>query len=391
MENIRELFLTKTIPDLLSSEFDMPYIKFVFDKETLIGLKDYLDKKDANTYYKGLKSIEYLFDIYNDQEEGRIDELSIQVHDSNKFFNLLEEIIKAYSKGEYYALVKPYNFIRSIWLRMGIKDINNVEEFLERQLKFIENDKLLTGFNTICELSENESLGYSIRNNEDWFETNKSISFGIYKDGEDIFDTKRYYFPAIHYGLSKENNVPTCFIYGIQTLNTYFSKDKTIKEKLQPIRKKLRNKNVSSDFIIGLSSFLDFLYDNGIKDIEIPTLQVFNYMYHEHLSDNIKNNYNSYSDEEKQELEKSFEEGKRDDKELDYIHTKGMVSRFVDKQDIISHNKTERLIETVYELINLNPSIELVSEPFINGENMVLHLNGKTDILKDYNKKERTI
>ena len=391
MENIRELFLTKTIPDLLSSEFDMPYIKFVFDKETLIGLKDYLDKKDANTYYKGLKSIEYLFDIYNDQEEGRIDELSIQVHDSNKFFNLLEEIIKAYSEGEYYALVKPYNFIRSIWLRMGIKDINNVEEFLERQLKFIENDKLLTGFNTICELSENESLGYSIRNNEDWFETNKSISFGIYKDGEDIFDTKRYYFPAIHYGLSKENNVPTCFIYGIQTLNTYFSKDKTIKEKLQPIRKKLRNKNVSSDFIIGLSSFLDFLYDNGIKDIEIPTLQVFNYMYHEHLSDNIKNNYNSYSDEEKQELEKSFEEGKRDDKELDYIHTKGMVSRFVDKEDIISHNKTERLIETVYELINLNPSIELVSEPFINGENMVLHLNGKTDILKDYNKKERTI
>ena len=391
MENIRELFLTKTIPDLLSSEFDMPYIKFVFDKETLIGLKDYLDKKDANTYYKGLKSIEYLFDIYNDQEEGRIDELSIQVHDSNKFFNLLEEIIKAYSKGEYYALVKPYNFIRSIWLRMGIKDINNVEEFLERQLKFIENDKLLTGFNTICELSENESLVYSIGNNEDWFETNKNISFGIYKDGEDIFDTKRYYFPAIHYGLSKENNVPTCFIYGIQTLNTYFSKDKTIKEKLQPIRKKLRNKNVSSDFIIGLSSFLDFLYDNGIKDIEIPTLQVFNYMYHEHLSDNIKNNYNSYSDEEKQELEKSFEEGKRDDKELDYIHTKGMVSRFVDKQDIISHNKTERLIETVYELINLNPSIELVSEPFINGENMVLHLNGKTDILKDYNKKERTI
>ena len=391
MENIRELFLTKTIPDLLSSEFDMPYIKFVFDKETLIGLKNYLDKKDANTYYKGLKSIEYLFDIYNDQEEGKIDELSIQVHDSNKFFNLLEEIIKAYSEGEYYALVKPYNFIRSIWLRMGIKDINNVEEFLERQLKFIENDNLLTGFNTICELSENESLVYSIGNNEDWFETNKNINFGIYKDGEDIFDNKRYYFPAIHYALSKENNVPTCFIYGIQTLNTYFSKDKTIKEKLQPIRKKLRNKNVSSDFIIGLSSFLDFLYDNGIKGIEIPTLQVFNYMYHEHLSDSIKNNYNSYTDEEKQELEKSFEEGKHDDKELDYIHTKGMFSRFADKEDVISYNKTERLIQTVQELININPEIELVSEPFINGENMVLHLNGKTDILKDYNKKERTI
>ena len=51
MENIRKLFLTKTIPDLISEEFDMPYIKFIFDKETLKHLKDYLD------VYLGIKII----------------------------------------------------------------------------------------------------------------------------------------------------------------------------------------------------------------------------------------------------------------------------------------------------------------------------------------------
>lgn len=386
MENIRKLFLTKTIPDLISEEFDMPYIKFIFDKETLKHLKDYLDKDDTEEYYKGLKSIEYLFNLYNEEEK---DELSIQVHDSDKFFNLLEELIKEYSKRENRSLVHPYNFIRSIWLRMGVNDINNVEEFLERQLTFLKTDSLLTGTNTVCKIGEQEDLLYIVKNNEDWFETNQNITFAIFKEGEDIFDTKKYSFPAIHYGLSKENNISTCFIYGIQSLNEYQAKE--IKEKLQPIKKELRNKNVSPEFIISLSLFLDFLYDHNVKDIEIPTLQVFNYTYHEHISDSTKEKYNSYSEEEKQELEKNYEEGKYDDKELEYMHTKKMISRFVDKEDIISYNKTERLIQTVQELININPEIELVSEPFINGENLVLHINGKTNILKDYNKKERTI
>jgi hypothetical protein len=386
MENIRKLFLTKTIPDLISEEFDMPYIKFIFDKETLKHLKDYLDKDDTEEYYKGLKSIEYLFNLYNEEEK---DELSIQVHDSNKFFDLLEELIKEYSKREYRSLVHPYNFIRSIWLRMGVNDINNVEEFLERQLTFLKTDSLLTGTNTVCKIGEQEDLLYIVKNNEDWFETNQNITFAIFKEGEDIFDTKKYSFPAIHYGLSKENNIPTCFIYGIQSLHEY--QDKTIKEKLQQIKKRLRNKNVSPEFIISLSLFLDFLYDHKVKDIEIPTLQVFNYTYHEHISDSTKEKYKNYSEEEKQELEKNYEEGKHDDKELEYMHTKKMISRFADKEDIISYNKTERLIQTVQELININPEIELVSEPFINGENLVLHINGKTNILKDYNKKERTI
>ena len=387
MENIRKLFLTKTIPDLVSEEFDMPYIKFIFDKETLKHLKDYLDKDDTEEYYKGLKSIEYLFDLYNEEEK---DELSIQVHDSDKFFNLLEELIKEYSKREYSSLVHPYNFIRSIWLRMGVNDINNVEEFLERQLRFLKNDSLLYQTNSVYKLDEKEELVYNIGNNEDWFETNNRITFGIYRTGEDIFDTRRYDFPSIHYGFSKENNIPTCFIYGIQSLST-FLKDKTIKEKIQPIKKELRNKNVSPEFIISLSLFLDFLYDHNVKDIEIPTLQVFNYIYHEHISNKTKKKYDSYSEEEKQELEKNYEEGKYDDKELEYMHTKKMISRFADKEDIISYNKTERLIQTVQELININPEIELVSEPMINGENLVLHVNGKTNILKDYNKKERTI
>ena len=73
------------------------------------------------------------------------------------------------------------------------------------------------------------------------------------------------------------------------------------------------------------------------------------------------------------------------------MHTKKMVSRFVDKQDSISYNKTERLIYTFLEIINNNDSIKLVSEPYGQSDNMVINLYGKTNVLSDYNKKKRTI
>ena len=49
-----------------------------------------------------------------------------------------------------------------------------------------------------------------------------------------------------------------------------------------------------------------------------------------------------YSPEEREELEKRYQQGDRSDKVLDYLHTKSMIPRFVGKEDIISQNKTER-------------------------------------------------
>lgn len=388
MKDIKNTFLTKTIPDFLSWEYDMPYIKFVFDKDTLKSFNNSLIKEDLS-YYKGLKSIEYLCDIHKQWLSGE-DEIYIVVHDSNRFFSLLEKLIQTYpKKKDNHKLLDSDNFIRSIWLRMGPSDIDHVEEFLERQLTFLNNSSVVPKYRELEDIGNSEVLAYRVHENDDWFETNQNIVFSVRKYDGDIFDgNKDYDFPAIHFALSRENGKPTCFIYGIQSINGLHDED--VKKDIQPIRKSLRNKYVSPDFVIGLSLFLDFLYDNKIEDIEVPILQVFNYPYHEHLSSSIYDNYSGYAEEDREEIERLYEKGDRSDKVLDYMHTKGMVSRFVDKQDLISQNKTERFYNTFLELIRRYPCIELVSEPFIHSENMKIHLNGKIDLFSNLNTKKRT-
>jgi len=385
MEDIRKIFLMKTIPDFLSWEFDMPYIKFLFDLDTLKSFNNYLDKDD-NDYNKGLNSIKYLTQIYQESKTDK-DQLYIPVHDSKRFFELLEKLVESYSKKKGHALLNHYNFIRSIWLRMGVNDINDVEGFLERQITFIRGEAALPDYKEIKKFDEHNFLAYSVNENDDWFEINKNIVFSLRRSPESFLEpVVDYSFPAIHFAFGKSDGKITCFIYGIQSLNECHNEE--IKNDLQPIRKKLRNKSVSADFIIGLSLFFDYLYDQGVTNIEIPTLQVFNYLYHVYLSKNIFDNFSSYTESDIAEIEDLINQGVYTDKVTDYLHTKKMTNRFVDKEDSISYNKSERLINILLELVDRYPTIELMSEPFIHGENLKIKLNGKANILADYCQKK---
>ena len=388
MENIKEVFLTKTIPDFLRWEINMPYIKFLFDLETIKSLESCLDKKSDN-YSKGLSSIQYLTQIYEDSKNGK-DDIYIKIHDSERFFKLLDEAVQSYFLKSGHGLINHYNFIRSIWLRMGVSDILDVEGFLERQINFIKNEPVLNDHKEIARLSNNEILSYRVNENEDWFETNKNIIFSIRRIPYSFLKPDiDYDFPAIHFAISDLNDKKVCYIYGMQSLNVRVADE--IKKDIQFIRKGLRNKNVSADFIIGMSLFLDYLYELGINEVEIPTLQVFNYIYHEYLSNTIFDSYSSYSESDIEEIEDMLKCGVLTDKVTDYLHTYSMVSRFVDKQDSISYSKSERFVNLFLELLEKNPNIELICEPFVQGENMKIRINGKCNILKDYKTKKRTL
>ena len=78
MENIRKIFLTRTIPDMLCDIYSMPEIKFVFDDKTLNEFVNYLDKDDNDSYTNGLKSINYLAKNSKDAREG-VDDTYIYV------------------------------------------------------------------------------------------------------------------------------------------------------------------------------------------------------------------------------------------------------------------------------------------------------------------------
>lgn len=386
--NMEMTFLVKTIADFLSWEFFTPYIKFVFDRETINEMEEQLKTLKGDLWMKGRKSLDYLKSIREEYERGE-DSIFICVPNSKEFFSLLEEMITIYSKRKNRKLQDADHFIRSIWLRMGVEDILNVENFLRKQIVFLKNDSIFPNYLEIKRLSNQEVLAYRIHENDDWFETNQNIVFSIRKNCEDIFDSpKDYDFPAIHFALVKEKERPTCYIYGIQSLHPM--KDPEIKESLQSLRKFLRNKYVSSDFIIGISLFLDYLYDQQIQDIVVPTLQIFNYPYHEQLSSSIADSFSGYSEEDQKELDFLYESGDRSDKVLDYIHTKGMVSRFVEKQDIISEHKSERLIYTFLELMRHSRNMDCVRESFVQGENMEFHLKGKAELLKDYETQKKT-
>lgn len=373
MEIIRD-FLNNTIPDMNSMEFDLPYIKFVFSDEEIQKMSAIAKLE------REIKSLEYLKTIQSNYTNGikKDEDIFIVVDDYQKFFELLSKLVKKFSEREYRGLLDNINFIRSIWLRMSPSDIDNVNEFLERQLSFLNYDEVLKYSQEIYKKYDEFDIVYENKCNMDWFETNNHVAFSIRRETEsegidkylNLSCSYHYYkLPIIHYAFTKENDEMVCYIYAIQSMNN-MEKDEVIKERIQPLRKELRNKYVSPDFIISLKLFTDFLKDQNITNIKVPLLQVFNYTYHEHLSDSVNKAYLSYDD--KDELEKEYNDGNLTDKVLDYIHDKNMYYRFVDKQDIISKNKTERLLNTFIIMNEKYDNIEFMNEPFIEGDYLII-------------------
>ena len=388
MEEIIKQFLTKTIPDMNSMEFDLPYIKFVFDDKGLEEMSKYINNVEYDNELEKMKnSIAYLKDIKNNYQKDLQNEedIYIRIDDYQKFFFLLNEIVKTYASKEHRRLLQSINFIKSIWLRMSPSDIEDVNTFLEKQLSFLKYDDILDYHKNLYKKYQEFDIIYENKSNEDWFETNNHIDFSLRRKVEikedksnflSLFkDNDKYYdFPSIHYAFNIENDNPVCYIYGIQNIDNN-RKDEIIKENIQDIKKQLRNKFVSSDFILSLKIFIDFLNDNNIKNIKVPLLQVFNYAYHKHLSDSLDDAYQAYTLEEKLDLEQSYKSGDRSDKVLDYIHDKKMYNKFTNKQDMISKNKTERLINTFLIMQEKYNNIEFINDPFIEGDYLMIKIS----------------
>ena len=411
MDKIKKIFLTNTIPDFLDKKYSLSFIKFVFDDKTIEELSDDFEKEyedsykdrnkiDVEEYMKGLKSLLYLRKNRMEFLKGS-DDVFIQVHDSNQFFEYLQELINLYSKRSRSALLNSVNFIRSIWLRMGTEDVENVELFLRKQIAFMKNERVLSDYEEFAQLNDRDILTYRINENRDWFETNKNIVFSIHRSNltsgdlslEELLDMldmkpQDYKFPAIHFALVSENNLPKCYLYGIQQLD-YGNKDDEIKEYIQPIRKGLRNKHVSSDILIALSLFFDFLYKRGLKDVVIPTMQVFNHPFHEQLSDQYHSVLDKYTEEEKQKMEERYNNGDRSDDVLEYMDRIRSSKKYMDRQDDISYNKSERLIYAIMELCERYPVLDVVSYPFVESENMHIKINGEINILNSSPKKHK--
>ena len=101
---------------------------------------------------------------------------------------------------------------------------------------------------------------------------------------------------------------------------------------------------------------------NGIYDIKVPLLQLLNYDYHISMSEDYKHNLET--------LNKKIEEGKITEYDQVYIQVKDVYDKVADKEDIISKNKTERLVHTFYVLNEIYNNIKILSDPFIEDDKL---------------------
>lgn len=348
-----ELFLNTSIHEI-KSEYETPNLNFKFGKDGIELFRDIVAnpfiKDDAWTPNAEEKDITFLCSHSED------DAPTIFINDSVTFFKCLTDIIN-----EYIELYYQYNekksarglamqILRRIWLRMGIEDMSNVNEFLKKQLEFIRNrtfDKHTT--DKIGLLGKYE-VWMKVDINRTWDETTRSMIFTLYGDESE------YELPHVLFDIDDNQ---TCYIYGVQSSKR--AKDKAIERKLYVINKNIDNPNVHPSKVYALLFFIQQLKKNGITKIKIPSMQVLSYRYHELLSEQAENYL-----EQMQKRITAFPNNRIVQRK--YNQAKQWYDRVHYKQDIISYLKTEELINLIYRILEHDTSIQILNDLNIQGD-----------------------
>lgn len=357
-------------------------LKFVFSLDDISLLEKLIKSKVKNNifeydppdgYYIYSKNIEETISILKSNLEEYSNHKDENIHyiyidDIFRFNNLLNRLREALKREfENYK----YSILSSIWIRMTPNDLDNIYKFIEKQIAFIENKSfvalniLLNGHlkeNCICDIG-NYKVTYQVWDAGIWYETNRKMSFNV---SNKYFKNRFLFLPDIYFETIEEDSKNVCYISAVQDrkhIVKWFD-EKSAEEDLSPIKRQLRNKYVNYRFVLALEIFIQILRENGIYDIKVPLLHLFNYDYHVCMSEDCK--------ERMTYLEEKVREGKISLDDANYEQTKELFDHIADKEDIVSKNKTERLIETFMLVEERFRDIEILSEPFIQDENLIV-------------------
>lgn len=368
-------FFSVIFPQIYRFYSELSFIDFEFKRQDLVKIVEILKRVSQTKKKYRLNNLSIIETIEKLNEKKNSD-IVIKVDDMDEFFNLLYQIKIESDRKKEFELFTSQNLLTTIWLRMGPEDFKNVNQFLRRQLDFIKNDYYFGKKEKKLKTKGNIDIFYRNQSNQNWFETNNYIEFYMQKIS-DLPYTERYYFPSIHYGLTKENEKSVVYLYGIQNVNEN-EKNPEVRKEFQKERKKLRNSETSPDFILALKLFIDLMISKGIETIKVPMLQVYNYDYHTELSKKAKQ-MKTYTLEEEQELDRKIKLGTENDDVIEYEFVKLFYNRFYNKQDIISKNKTERLISIIQMVEEIYGNIEIINEPMIQGDCLIIKIKKEED------------
>lgn len=374
-DEIAELFLFDTVP-YIYSESEVPRLTFSFSD-------------DAFSYFSYLSTHPYSYvSCINEKTFAKLnkkatdDVPSLVIKDYKLFFSTLTNIInKTLAISKYYnvsyssARSLSLLIMRRIWLRLNAYDLTkSAEEFLQRQLSFLEHDFYFEN-NTDKVLAYFHEYLIKGKNNKTktWDESNFYFSFYL-SDG----NTPCFTLPNVLYDITYQNKEMVCIISGVQNPNERIV-DKKINRKLYELNKGIDDAKVHPSSMLSLIIFLNLLLKNNITKIIVPTLQILSYRYHELISETLKESYpKQYNEDYFKYIDTLPSDIKQMELEI-YEKSKEKYNRFVDKEDIISKNKCENLLYMFYQLQDMG-IVKITTEPFIESENLQVEIVNPREI-----------
>lgn len=348
-----ELFLNNSFYKI-KSETETPNINFKFGEDGFVLFKDIVEKsfvkKGSWTPKAKQEDIDFILSHNDDYVP------TLYINDSIKFFEYLTNITNSLLKlNEKYGIKQSprsmaMHVLRRIWLRLGIEDIANVNDFLDRQLQFVRNR--IFDIHSIERISSFNGYEIFMKSevNPTWDETTRSMIFTI--QGNDSV----YELPRILYDID-DNKV--CYIYAVQS--SIKKKDKIIERQLYKLNKNIEKPNVHPSKVFSMLLFIEELKKKGISKIKIPSIQVLSYRFHELISKQAK--------KELEEAKISLERFPNDEyTKEEYECAKQWYDRTYNNEDKISYLKTEELINLAYRMLEHDPNIEIINEVNVQGD-----------------------
>lgn len=375
-------FIEEYLYDLLYDKHELANMSFNFKEEEA---KKTINSILIDNINNGRK-FNRMNEIYKAINSNDFPNPILEVSDYKSFFASMEKFKKLLiSEYENYTNNGNYSFVNQIykyiWLRMTPDDFKNPEQFLNKQIDILK-DKTFNKYNkkNKCydfDLIDNSELLVMNTLANQYDESVKEIIFNI------VSDYYKYTLPIVRYGIYEKNNKKICEIGSIQNKEY---KD-TANDKLYNILNRLKyklNKSVPQDLIgnveplklMSLIIFIKLLIENDIHTISIPSIYVLDYEYHEKRNIIIESIFNSKFTEE-------FK--KNNPKEYDYELNEYLKK--INKQDIISANKTTNFIHLFERLLYHLEDARVVEYPNEVSSYMKIEIPSLNNVNGDYVKK----
>lgn len=372
------LFLERTMTDLKNGS-EIPPLNIVFP-ESAFKLFEYIKN---HPYEKEGVYIPSLYD--SDIEKAKIENNSdpnlptIKIHNPVKFFELLTSITNAWQAqknkfwGSYHPRALFIQNIKRLFLRMSPSDINHIEDFLEKQLSFLQDSTFDEYAKENVHYTDYEGyrLHTSLEEAASWCEAPYKMTF--YLKGT---NSEYHTLPSIYFGITEENGEKVCYIYAIQN-ERHRATNKHIQRKLYKLNSGVENPDVNPASILSLNTFINLLKEKGISNIKVPGLQVLSYKYHEMLSEKTKQDFAKEYSKENLEYINNLNSYDKERKLEEYEWQKIWYAHVVDKQDFISEAKTEGLFRIFRRVSEQFDSIRILTTPFVEDENLIAVINSE--------------